>query len=116
MNINKGFWATIDRLVETSHIIIDRPRGVTDPNISDFIYPVSYGYLNNSISKDNKGINVWVGSDNKMDVDAIICTISLDNSKSNVCILIGCTEQEKDILNDLHNSNDNLKGILIRRL
>ncbi len=57
------FWEYIDKLVESSEIIIDRPKGSIHPRFKDIIYPVDYGYMKNTKSNDNNEIDIWVGSD-----------------------------------------------------
>ena len=93
-NYNENFWNTLDELVNSSEIIIDRPKGSTHPRFPTFIYPVDYGYLKDTSSMDGAGIDVWVGSNEKK-VDAIICTVDLMKRDSEIKILIGCTEEEK---------------------
>ena len=43
------FWTALDKLVEQSEIIIDRPKGSVHPVHPDFIYQVDYGFLRNYI-------------------------------------------------------------------
>ena len=80
-NYNEDFWNALDELVNTSEIVIDRPKGSAHPRFPDFIYRVDYGYLRNTSSMDGAGIDVWVGSGQKT-VDAIMCIIE-DGSISN---------------------------------
>ena len=110
------FWNAIDRIVSESKIVIDRPKGTTHPRFPDFIYRVDYGYLENTSSMDGGGIDVWVGTDERMQVDAIVCIVDLMKRDSEIKILIGCTEHEKEIIYQTHNETDYMKGILIRRL
>lgn len=74
---NHEFWNTIDRLVAEFEIIIDRPKGTVHPKYRNFIYHVDYGYLKNTTSMDNTGIDVWIGPDGSQTVDAIMCTVDL---------------------------------------
>ncbi len=39
------FWEALDELVNSSEIVIDRPRGIVHPKFPDFNYKVDYGYL-----------------------------------------------------------------------
>ena len=113
--MNSEFWIALDNLVSQSEIVIDRPKGTTHPRYSDFIYKVDYGFLKNTTSMDGGGIDVWVGTDEKKSIDAIICTVDLTKRDSEIKILIGCTEEEKNIVYETHNESENMKGILIRR-
>ena len=63
---------------------------------------------------DGAGIDVWVGTDEKK-IDAIMCIVDLIKKDSEIKILIGCTEEEKQIIYQTHNETENMKGILIRR-
>lgn len=111
---NNDFWRALDSLVDNSEIVIDRPKGTAHPKYPDFIYKVDYGYLKNTSSMDGAGIDVWIGSgENK--IDAIMCIVDLMKRDSEIKILIGCTEEEKQIVYQTHNETEYMKGILIRR-
>lgn len=112
--VNEEFWNAIDELVAQSEIVIDRPKGTAHPKYPDFIYKVDYGYLKNTTSMDGGGIDVWVGTGEKK-IDAIICIVDLMKRDSEIKILIGCTEEEKDIVYKTHNETEFMKGILIER-
>lgn len=112
--MNDEFWDALDELVKNSDIVIDRPKGTTHPRFPDFVYKVDYGYLKETTSMDGGGIDVWVGTDEKK-IDAIICIVDLMKKDSEIKILIGCTEEEKQIIYQTHNETKYMKGILIRR-
>lgn len=44
-----------------------------------------------------------------------MCTVDLTKKDSEIKILIGCTEQEKEKIYHTHNDSEYMKGILIRR-
>ena len=100
--MNDEFWDALDELVKNSDIVIDRPKGTTHPRFPDFVYKVDYGYLKETTSMDGGGIDVWVGTDEKK-IDAIICIVDLMKKDSEIKILIGCTEEEKQIIYQTHN-------------
>ena len=105
------FWNFIDELIFTSKIVIDRPKGSRHPKYPDVIYPLDYGYLENTMAMDGGGIDVWKGSNGEY-VDAIICTVDLTKRDSEIKILIGCTEEEKQLAIP---NNECMKGLLVRR-
>lgn len=111
---NNDFWRALDSLVDNSEIVIDRPKGTAHLKYPDFIYKVDYGYLKNTSSMDGAGIDVWIGSGEKK-IDAIMCIVDLMKRDSEIKILIGCTEEEKQIVYQTHNETEYMKGILIRR-
>lgn len=114
-NNNEDFWNVLDELVANSEIVIDRPKGTAHPRFPDFIYKVDYGYLNQTTSMDGGGIDVWVGTDIENKVDAIMCIVNLMKRDSEIKILIGCTEEEKQMVYQTHNETQYMKGVLIRR-
>lgn len=115
MKTTSDFWMALDKLVCSSEIIIDRPKGTAHPKYPDFIYKVDYGYLKNTSSMDGAGIDVWVGTASEKYIDAIMVTIDLLKRDSEIKVLISCTEAEKDIIYQTHNETPYMKGILIRR-
>lgn len=115
MEQNKEFWEALDALIGQSSIVIDRPKGTAHPRYPDFVYPVDYGYLENTSSMDGGGIDVWLGSDHENQLDAIMCIVDLTKRDSEIKLLIGCTEQEKELVYQIHNRTQYMKGILIRR-
>ena len=114
MQHNVEFWNALDEFVNNSEIIIDRLKGTSHPKYPDFIYRVDYGCLKDTTSMDGAGIDVWVGSGEKK-VDAIMCIVDLMKKDSEIKILIGCTEEEKEIVYETHNETPFMKGVLIRR-
>ena len=109
------FWTALDELVSDNKIIIDRPKGTAHPKYGDFIYNVDYGYLQNTKSMDNGGIDIYVGSMQDKRIDSIICTVDLLKGDSEIKILYGCSDSEKQTIYQTLNSTPNMKGILINR-
>lgn len=114
MSYDIGFWQAIDELLSSSEIVINRPKNSKHPRY-DFRYPLDYGYLKNTTSQDNDGIDIWRGSLPTITCDAIICTVDLLKRDSEIKILLGCTEAEKNVIMQFHNDSEYMKGILIRR-
>ncbi|MCL1964269.1 MAG: inorganic pyrophosphatase [Firmicutes bacterium] len=113
MTNENDLWSALDKLVSDSKIIIDRSKGSCHPKYPNFVYPVDYGYLENTSSMDGGGIDIWKGTDGE-NIDAIICTVDLMKKDSEIKILIGCSEDEKQLVLETHNS-EYMKGMLIRR-
>ena len=110
-----AFWAALDQLMVSSRVVIDRPRGTAHPRYPDMIYPLDYGYLADTTAMDGGGIDVWAGSDPARGLDAIMVTVDLMKRDSEIKLLIGCTEEEKQLVWHQHNDSQYMKGILIRR-
>ena len=113
--ITDGFWDALDRLIRESSIVIDRPKHSSHPKYPHCIYPVDYGYLSGTASMDGDGIDLWLGSLGGTSADAIICTVDLLKRDSEIKLLIGCTEAEKQQVLEFHNDSEYMKGILIER-
>lgn len=111
--MNNDFWETLDILVKTSKHVIDRPKNSRHPKYN-FIYPVDYGYLAGTSSADGSGIDIYKGSDGNY-IDALICIVDLLKKDSEIKILIGCTEEERQAIYSLTNNSEYMKGLLIRR-
>jgi len=112
--LDNSFWLAFDKLIADSEIIIDRPKGTKHPQY-DYIYELDYGYLANTASPDNAGIDVWLGSLSEQKLVAAICTVDLIKRDSEIKLLIACTNAEISQISSFHNSSDNMKGLLIKR-
>ncbi len=49
---NNSFWQEVNQLVINNPIIIDRPTGSSHPRYPEAIYPLDYGYLENTKAGD----------------------------------------------------------------
>jgi inorganic pyrophosphatase len=108
------FWQQLENLVNTSEIVVDRPKGSTHPRYPSFFYPVDYGYLKDTTAMDGNGIDIWIGSLPNKKIMAVICTVDMIKRDSEIKILLGCTDDEKRAILALHNSNFQ-SGLLIHR-
>ena len=112
---NEAFWKMLTRMVEESDIVIDRPKHTCHPVMTHIVYPVDYGYLNNTSSSDAEGIDIWVGSEPEKTVQGILCTVDSWKRDSEIKILYGCTEEEIQTIYEFTNARDGMKGILLRK-
>ena len=112
---NESFWEALDILVSESKIVIDRRKGTRHPKYPDIVYPVDYGYLENTTSPDGNEIDVWRGTAVSQTIDAIICTVDLKKKDSEIKLLVACTPEEKQKIYIFHNDSEYMKGILIER-
>lgn len=78
------------------------------------IYPVDYGYLERTTSMDDSGIDIWIGSQTKKNLDTILCIIDRLKKDSEIKILLGCTEEEKEVIYNFSN-NKYMSALLIKR-
>ena len=112
LNNNEEFWRLADLLFTKHKIVIDRPRGSRHPKYDNYIYPLDYGYLENTSSSDSAGIDVWIGTSNQRKVNAIISSIDMLKGDSEIKLLYACTDEEIKLIYEEHNRSDNMKGLL----
>lgn len=114
--LNSDFWRALDKLIDESEIVIDRPKDSYHPKYHDMVYPLDYGYLKNTSSMDGQGIDVWRGSLPDMKLNGIMVIVDLWKRDSEIKLLIGVTEEEAKTIYGFHNNNgDAMQGILIPR-
>ncbi len=111
---NQHFWEELDRLVENSKIVIERPKGTQHPRFPEYIYPVDYGYVENTSSMDGGEIDIWVGTMLPRKIDSILCTFDSLKKDSEIKILFGCNLKEKELIYKTQNSKI-LKAVMIER-
>ena len=110
-----SFWTQLDALIESTEIVIDRPRGSAHPRYPSFVYPLDYGYLQGTSGADGQEIDVWLGSAAERRLDAIVCTVDLLKRDVEVKLLIGCTENEQAAICQFHNAGNSMAAILLVR-
>jgi inorganic pyrophosphatase len=100
------FWQQLDNLLDNSKTVIDRPKGSAHPRYPDVIYPMDYGYLNNTSAGDGDGIDIWVGSafDEEKLVGAV-ATVDLFKRDVELKLLVNCSEAEIQIIMDFYHDN-----------
>ena len=103
------FWFSMTQLLNTNPIIIDRPQGSSHPRYPAVIYPLAYGYLENTTSSDGGGIDVWLGSlytvtskTNIKTLTGILCTFDTLKRDAEIKLLIGCSEKDIQVIRDFH--------------
>lgn len=111
---SSDFWRALEQLLEQEKIRIDRPKGSCHPRYPHVVYPLDYGYLENTSAMDGGGIDLWRGSDPAQKLSGVIVTVDLLKRDSEIKLLIGMTEEETRIALDFHN-NTYMKGLLVRR-
>ena len=109
MNPDTSFWEAISQLLRTTFPVIDRPRGSAHPRYPSVIYPLDYGYLENTVSSDSGGIDVWLGSLNTVEQDSgartltgILCTFDTLKRDAEIKLLLGCSVKDLQVIRDFH--------------
>ena len=102
-----SFWQAMTQLLMTNSLVIDRPKGTSHPRYKEMIYPLDYGYLENTASSDGGGIDMWIGSlstvmDSSRMLTGILCTFDTLKRDAEIKLLIDCTEEDIQIIQDFH--------------
>jgi inorganic pyrophosphatase len=108
------FWSRLDKLINTSQIVIDRPKGTAHPKFPNRTFPLDYGYLKDTKAMDGGGVDLWVGTAPHRELTAIGCTVDTQKKDAEIKLLIGCTDEEIGIIEKFHNGLY-MSAIIIRR-
>lgn len=101
-NLETEFWATLEALLETNKLVIDRPIGAHHPRYPGRVYPLPYGYLEGTSAADGDGIDVWVGSLGERPLTGILCTFDTVKRDAEIKLMLGCTEKDIETILDFH--------------
>ena len=106
MTPDTSFWQTLTELAATNPITIDRPKGTSHPRWAEMIYPLDYGYLENTSAGDGDGIDVWLGSLHSKMLTGILCTFDRLKRDAEIKLLIGCTSEDlqtiRSFIHEMH--------------
>ena len=94
------FWEEMANLTANGPIVIDRPQGKAHPRFPELIYPFDYGYVEGTLAADGDGIDVWVGSQEERVLTGILCTFDTVDRDAEIKLLLGCTEDDVEIIMD----------------
>lgn len=104
MNQENGFWQTLQDLMLSARIVIDRPKGRQHPHYPELFYPSDYGYIEGTTSGDGDGIDVWLGSSGTRNLTGILCTFDTFKRDAEIKLLTGCTSDEVQAILHFHSS------------
>ena len=112
MNMNT-FWEKLKTILNESEMVIDRPKGSTHPTYSKIIFPLDYGYLKNTSGGDGNEIDVWCGSFEKKELNAIVCTVDILKRDTEIKLIVGCSDNEIEIIKQFH-TNEFMSAIILK--
>ncbi len=112
--MSNKFWEFLQRLVESSQIVLDRPKGSIHPRYPGQQYPVGYGYLEGTAAIDKGGVDIWVGSLAKKLVVGALCTVDLQKKDTELKIMYDCTDEEVASILKFAN-HDQMRALYLKR-
>lgn len=108
-------WTEWARIIEQQGITIERPRITAHPDYPSVIYPLDYGFVNETQSSDGEPLDVFVGQATTGLVGAILTTDHRQRDRE-VKLLYDCTPAEVYTAHGFINYDRTLlKGVLVPR-
>ena len=104
--MDKDFFSSLQKLVQESKIIIDRPKDSKHPRFPDVIYPLDYGYLEGTTAADGGGIDVWCGSLQNSELSGVIAVCDLLKKDTELKLLLGCNDEDTVKILSHHRTGD----------
>jgi len=86
-------WASWERCICKNGITIERPRASSHPDYPSVVYPLDYGFVNNTLGTDGDGLDVFVGRGTTGLVGALLTTDHRRRDRE-VKLLYDCTPTE----------------------
>lgn len=114
MRLSESFWDYLEKLVDSSQLKIDRPKGTRHPRYPELIYPFDYGFLEGTVAADGGGIDVWLGASGIHELSGVILTVDMHKRDTEIKLLLGCNAEEIQKILDFQNTNS-MRAFLVRR-
>lgn len=111
---NAFFWQKVDTIFFSNRFIITKNKNDRHDVYPNLIYPVEYGYLEDTCKPGNE-ISVYKGTKGSAIVDTLVVTADILNKDIEIKLLVGCTEEEEQQILHFLNQTDFQKSVLIRR-
>ena len=117
MNIlaDNEYWTRLESLAAKSRVVIDRPKGSRHPRFPEMVYPLDYGFLEDTTGNDGAEADIWRGSLTDVAVTGVVCTVDSMKRDSEVKILIGCTPDEIAVIHAFYNTGPYMSGLTVIR-
>ena len=95
-------WSLWEGAIALKGVTIDRPLRSVHPTYPDIVYPIDYGFVNDSESVDGEELDVFVGTKQNGLVAAIF-TADLRKGDEECKLLYNCTPEEIYLVNGFIN-------------
>jgi inorganic pyrophosphatase len=114
MHPSPSFWEHLEKLIASSPLKIDHPKGTCHPRYPEMVYPIDYGYLEGTVAANSSGIDVWLGCSGNHVLSGVIVTVDLHKRDTEIKLLLGCAEDEVQTMLDFHNTKT-MQAMLVSR-
>lgn len=109
-------WELWDGVIRLKGITIDRPKFSAHPSFPEIIYPIDYGFVNETLSVDGEEQDVFVGS-GQNGLIAAVFTSDRRKGDQECKLLFNCSPMEVYLVNGFINFASELMSgrLLLRR-
>ncbi len=112
---NAFFWQKVDSLYLSGTRKIIKKKGEVHDTFKNLVYPLDYARIEDMKSVSGHGVAVYLGSENRNKVSALVVAADILEKELDVKVLAGCTEEEiEEVLRHL-NQTEFQKTVLIKR-
>lgn len=105
----------VETLLLSGKLNLTKKKGEVHPKFRNLIYPTDYGHLSDTKSSSEEGVSVYAGSGDRNQITALVVAADILTKELDVKMLIGCTEEETDLVLRFLNQTDYQKTVLIRK-
>jgi inorganic pyrophosphatase len=108
-------WAAWTRRIRKNGITIERPRTTAHPEYPSVVYPLDYGFVNDTLGTDGDALDVFVGQGTTGLVGALLTTDHRRQDRE-VKLLYDCTPEDVYTAHGFINYDRTLlEGVLVLR-
>lgn len=108
-------WDAWEHAIGAQGITIDRPHGSAHPRYPEIIYPIDYGYVNDTRGTDGDGLDLFVGT-TEVGLVGLILTRDYRQGDREAKLLYRCGPEEVYRAHGFINYDRSLlEGILVLR-
>lgn len=112
---NAYFWQKVDTLYLSGTRKLIKKKGERHDEFQNLVFPLDYARIVDMKSVSGHGVAVYMGSENRNKVSALIIAADILAKELDVKVLAGCTDEEIDDVLRYLNQTDFQKTVLIRR-
>ncbi len=91
---NAFFWQKVDSLYLSGTRKIIKKKGEVHDTFKNLVYPLDYARIEDMKSVSGHGVAVYLGSENRNKVSALVVAADILEKELDVKVLAGCTEEE----------------------
>ncbi len=112
---NAFFWQKVDSLYLSGTRKIIKKKGEVHDTFKNLVYPLDYARIEDMKSVSGHGVAVYLGSENRNKVSALVVAADILEKELDVKVLAGCTDEEIEEVLRYLNQTDFQKTVLIKR-